>query len=158
MSTKEKEALMKELREAFEKAKTEIGFVSSFEEIDEIFFIKDRILSDGFVSENFPRQMCHRISDALGWWVGYLHSLLMPNPQSLTNLTEAKIFNEEERKKMKDLIKGAMALESLNILAEIEKDLTKNKEFIDGAVKFWKEKFKPGIAYVVRKINRGWSE
>ena len=158
MNKQEKEDLLKQMHEKFNEAQKEIGFAATFEEIEEIFFIKDRIFSDGFVSDKFSRQMCSRMSETLGGWVGYLHSLLMPNPQSLMNLTEARLFSEEERKEIRDLIKGAMALESLNSLAGLEKDLAKEREFIDGAVRFWNEKLKPGIVKVVGKVNGGWSE
>jgi hypothetical protein len=158
MSRQEKEELIKQMREKFEEAKKEIGFKSSLKEIDEIFFIKDYLLEQGFVSENFSRQMCARMRDTFNVWVNYLHSLLMPNPQYLINITEARLFNEEERKEIQKLIKGALALNSSNTLAGLEKDLKLEREFIDGAVEFWKDKFKPGIVKVMKKVNKGWGE
>lgn len=158
MNRQEKEDLILQLNEKFQESKREIGFKSSFDDIETAFFIKDRILSDGFVSDSFSRQMCSRINDTLGSWVGYLHSLLMPNPQLLMSLTEARLFSEEERKEIRNLIKEAMALESLNTLAGLTKDIGKEREFIDGAVRFWKDSYLPGILKVVSKVNKGWSE
>ena len=45
---KDKETLLKELREKFEIMKKELGFKASFKELDEIFFIEDFILNAGF--------------------------------------------------------------------------------------------------------------
>lgn len=158
MNKQEKEELIKQLREKFDGAKKEIGFKSEFKEIDEIFFVTDHILSEKFVSDNFSRQMCSRIRDTFNVWNNYLHSLLMPNPQHMLNMTEAKLFSDNERKEMWDLIKRALALNSLNTLAGLEKDLNREREFIDGSVKFWREKFKPGVLKVMKKVNKGWGE
>ncbi len=158
MNKQEKEELIGQMQEKFDEAKREIGFKSSFKEIDEIFFITDVVLEHGFVSNNFSRQMCARIRDTFHMWTDYLHSLLMPNPQYMLNVTEANLFKDEERKEIWGLIKGAVALNSANTLAGLEKDLKREREFIDGSVEFWKGKFKPGIVKVVGKVNRGWNE
>jgi hypothetical protein len=158
MNKQEKEDFTKQIKEKFEEAKKELGFKSNFKDIDEIFFITDHIFSEGFVSNNFSRQMCSRIRDTLNVWINYLHSLIMPNPQYLINITEARLFDEDERKEIQKLIKGALALSSANTLAGLTKDKKTEAEFIDGSVKYWNEKFKPGITKVMKKVNKGWSE
>ena len=65
-----KEELLSELMKKFEEAKKEFGFKSSFEEIDNIFFIKDMILKDKFVSDNFERQLSHKITELYNGWAG----------------------------------------------------------------------------------------
>jgi len=158
MNKQEKEELIRQVKEKFEEAKKELDFKSEFKEIDEMFFVTDHILSEKFASNNFSRQMCSRIRDTLNVWANYLHSLLMPNPQYLINITEARLFDEKERKEIQNLIKGVLALTSSNTLAGLTKDAKLEREFIDGAVEFWKEKFKPGIVKIMKKVNKGWSE
>jgi hypothetical protein len=156
MNRQEKKDLLDELKEKFEAAKKEIVFQAQFNELDEAFFIKDYILNDGYVSEEFSRQMCSRIRDTFNVWANYLHSLLMPNPQHMINMTEAKLFNEEGRKEVWSMLKGALELTSLNTLCGLTKDKNMEAEFIDNSLKFWKEVYQPGLVQIMRKVNSGW--
>lgn len=156
MNKQEKKELLLELKEEFAKVKKELNLKSDFDELDEVFFITDFVLHESYVSEDFSRQMCSRIRDTLNVWANYLHSLLMPNPQYLINLTEAKLFKEDERKEVWELLKGALALSSLNTLSGMTKDKKKEKEFIDGSLDFWHKKYKPGIVKILKKVNDGW--
>ena len=156
MDKQEKQDLIAELKEKFEGAKSELGFGASFEELDAAFFVTDHILHEGFVSYDFSRQMCSRIRDTLSVWANYLHSLLMPNPQHMANMTEAKLFNEEGRKEIWEMLKGAMALSSENALCGLAKDKKMEAEFIDGAMRFWNEIYKPGLVKIMGKVSRGW--
>lgn len=158
MNKQEKEELAGELREKFDEVKKEAGFGAEFKELDEAFFVTDHIMHEGYVSEEFSRQMCSRIRDTLNVWVNYFHSLLMPNPQHLINMTEAKLFKEDDRKKIWNLLKGALALSSSNTLAGLAKDKKLEAEFIDDSLKFWNEEYKPGIVEIMKKANKGWSE
>ena len=70
----EKKDLLKELEEKFKNIKLELKFNSSLKDIDKIFFIKDAIQKDGFVSENLSRQICYRIVETyMGWNEYYSH-------------------------------------------------------------------------------------
>ena len=111
--THDNEELLKELREKFAEMKKELGFKSSFEDIDELSFIRDMALQARFVSPSLSRQICHRICDTYMSWGGYLHSLIMPNPGDLVQLSESKAFSEEEKKEIADLIKDIMSLVGL---------------------------------------------
>jgi len=66
--------ILNELEKKFEELKKELGFKSELQDIDEIFYIKDAILKDGFVSENIDRQICSRIIETYMGWTNYLHS------------------------------------------------------------------------------------
>ena len=142
----------------FEQAKQELGFKSSFEEIDEIFFIKNAVLDVDFVADRFSRQLCSRIVETYMNWNNYLHSLVMPNPQSMINMHESKMFSEAEmRKKIMDLITKAMALVSTNTKIGLTRDKKDEAGFIDEAVRFWNEDFKPEIVKIIEKVNSDWN-
>ncbi|MBU0907628.1 MAG: hypothetical protein KKD18_07145 [Nanoarchaeota archaeon] len=158
MNKQERDELIKEIKKSFEEAKKEMGFKASLEELDDVFFITEYILHEGYVGEEFPHQVCSRIRDSLNAWANYLHGLLMPNPQYLVNLTESKLINEEDRKAVWDLLKGAFALTSLNSLYGLTKEKKQGAEFIDDSLEFWKKKFKPGLVKIMKKVNKGWSE
>ncbi len=151
-----KKETLQELKEKFEETKKELKFKATLEELDEVFFIKDAVLSAGFVSDKISRQICGRIVETYSAWDNYLHSLLMPNPGHILNMNESKMFNEEERKKILNLINSSRAITSKNNLIGLNKNKKQESEFIDEALTFWKEKFKPEIIKITEKINQGW--
>ncbi len=155
---KNKEELLRELEDKFNITKKELKFKLSFEEIDSIFFIRDAVLSAGFVSENFSRQLCWRIFETYNNWNNYLHSLIIPNPQNMLNINESKMFNEAEKKEITQLIVGSMALMSANALVGLTKDRTKESKFINESVEFWRKTFNPQLIKVMEKINEGWNK
>ncbi len=154
----EKSEITNELEKQFQKVKEELGFKSSLEEIDEIFFIKDAVLKDGYVSDNFSRQLCGRISELYGNWANYLHNLLFPVPGHMLFGAEAKALSEEDRKIVWNITKGCMELASRNSVMGINKDKKAESKFIDDAVDFWNSEFRPKIGLIVQKINENWAK
>ena len=153
-----KKELLKELEEKFKVMKRELGFKVSLEEVDSIFFIKDAVLSTGFVSEVLSRQLCSRIVDTYVNWNNYLHSLIIPNPNNMLNINESKMFNEEEKKKITKLMTEIMALVSTNTLIGLTKDKSGEARFIDDSIDFWKKTFSPELIKIIKKINDEWSK
>jgi len=151
-----KKELLEELKEKFEEIRKELGFKAGLEELNNIFFIQDAVLSAGFVSEKLSRQICGRIVETYSAWNNYLHSLIIPNPGHIINMNESKMFNEEERKNIMNLIASAIALTSSNTVIGLTKNKKQEAEFIDDALKFWKENFKPELIKITEKINKGW--
>lgn len=150
--------LIKELKENFEKMKNELGFEASYEDVERIFFIEDHILREGFVSEKLSRQVCARITELYMAWNNYLHSLIMPNPQNMLNMGESKIFNQDEKKEMTELMKKAMELSSRNSLLGLTREDDEQARFIDDAVDFWDDVFSVKLIEIMRKINDEWKE
>ena len=150
--------LIDELKEKFEETKKELGFKSSFDEINEVFFINDFILHEKFVSEFFSRQLCRRIADTYNSWVGYLHGLMVPNPSNMLTVMENKMLEREEKDKVSDLIKKALILTSENTLIGLQKDKKREAKFIDDSIKLWKDYFKPELIKIMEKLNKGWRE
>ena len=110
----DKKEILRELRDKFEKAKKDLDFNLSFDELNNLFFLEDSILSIGFVAENFPRQIRFIIGNNFDKWISYLNDLLYPQSNSLTLQTEAKVFSSSDDKKLIwDLITKMMKLNSL---------------------------------------------
>jgi len=153
------ENLMKELEKSFEECKSNLGFKSSFEEIDSVFFLKDAVLSSGFVSETFSRQLCSRMVDTFNSWHGYLNGLLMPNQNYFAGQTECKLFNNnEDKKEIWRLIKKTMQISSRHSLIGINKDKEMERDFIDDCVGIWKNDFSLSLTKILKKVNDGWKE
>lgn len=152
----EQDKLLKHLEERFQELRKEQKIKTSLEELDEIFFIKDFISKDGFVSDRLTRQICHRIVETYMGWNEFLHGLIMPDPHNILNIGESKIFDQEERKRIFDLMKGIMEKSSTNSLILLKRNKQEEGKFIDEAVKYWKESFLPGIINIMEKINKEW--
>jgi len=154
----ENDDTIKELTEKFNKTQQELGFKATFEELEDLFFIKDSILKDGFVSEKFSRQLTHRMLDTYASWITSLHNLIMPNPQDLISLTECKKLTSEEKTKASDLIGLAMNLIRKNSIIGLTKDKIAEGKLIDEIFQTWKNKFEPGILELEKKIQTAWEE
>tara|TARA_Y100000310_G_scaffold345322_1_gene463766 strand:+ start:421 stop:921 length:501 start_codon:yes stop_codon:yes gene_type:complete len=150
--------LLKELEVKFKQTKDDLGFKASFEELDGVFFLKDAVLSAGFVSEAFSRQICSRIVETYSNWNNYLHGLIMPNPHHILNVNESKMIDDEEKKVVTGLLSESMALASTNTLIGLTQDKKSEGKFIDDSLEFWKSSFKPKAGKVIKKINDGWKK
>ncbi len=155
----DKKEILKELEKKFSEVRKEIGFEPTFEEIEKEFEITDAVLSSGFVSENFSRQLCSRIAEFYRDWHGYLNNVLMPNPSFFAGQTESKLFNnDEDRKKVWKLIGISMRFSSWHSLVGLTQDKKKEMEFINKAYASWINDFKPGLIYMINKVHDGWKK
>ena len=153
----DKKDLLKELEKEFEDSKKRLGFKVSFEEIDSVFMLKDSILSEGFVSTNFSRQLCSRIIDFFRDWHGYLNNLLMPNGSYYASQTEAKLFqSEEDKENIWKLIKISMRFSSMHSLIGLTKDDQMEGKFVDMAYGVWVNEFNPGLEKILKRVYDGW--
>jgi len=150
--------LLKELDKMFEECKKELGFKTSFKELDSVFFLKDFVISSKFVSQDFSRALCHRIVDTFNGWAGYLNSLIVPNPGIIAHYVESSMFDEDEKKEIVLLYYRVLELASRNPLIVLSKNKKMEGKFIDYAFKFWKKEFQPKMVKIIKKVNSGWAE
>ena len=83
--------LVADLKVAFEKLKSERTFKASFDELEEIFFLRDFVVSTGSILPSFNRMLCYRLSDTLGGWGNQIESWLTPS-QGISAFTEHQTF------------------------------------------------------------------
>lgn len=152
----EKEILLKQLRTEFSKMKEDMKFKTTFEELDKAVFVSDLILKEGFVSPELSRQISHRIADLYGNWAQYLHSIIMPNPQNILNLSESRLFTQEDRKEINEMMSQAMELSSRNSLVGLTKDKKAEAKFIDDSIALWNNTFEKKLAKMMEKVNTAW--
>ena len=147
--------LLKELDEAFAAMKKSLGFASSLDELDQVFFIRDFIMKESFVSHKLSRMVCVRIVETYMSWAGYLQSIVVPNPGSMINVTEHNFFDESEKEKFLPIINRIMALISSNTLNGLTRDRKSEAAFIDSSLALWKE-LSPKLQEIIGKVNNGW--
>lgn len=150
------EILIKQLKDQFSKWKSEMKFKTNFEEVERVAFVSDLVLKERFVSPSLPRQICGRIANLYTNWAGYLHSLIMPNPQNILNLSESKLFSQEEKKEIHELMSKAMEISSRNGLIGLTKDKKEEAKFIDDAIELWNNRFEQKMIRIMKKVNDAW--
>lgn len=154
----DKKQILKEIEEKFKDLKKELDLNIDFEELDSIFYIRNGILSEGYVGEDFSRQICSKISETFYNWISYMNNLILPNPGSMVNQTEVKIFNSKEDKELIwKLIQGAMRFVSKNSLDVVKKDKLLQKELIEGALEYWKNDFSLSAEKIMQRIHDSWN-
>jgi|SRR3989344_697658 len=155
---KQDENIVEELENSFQKLKSELRFKCSLEELDKSFSITDNILSQGYVAEDLFLQISRRISDYYNGWANYLHSFILPNPHNMINVSESKVFSEEDRKEILKFISSLMVYVSWstrNMFGTSEKDKAK---YIEQSFEFWDKTFKDKMIYFMDKLLEGWKK
>jgi hypothetical protein len=150
--------LMAKFEREFEKVRKDLKIKASLDELDSIFFVRDYVLKEGFVSPMLSRQICRRISDTFMGWVNYLHGLIAPNPNHMINMNESTAFNEKEKEELAKLISKTMILISANTLAGLSKNKADEAKFIDDSVDFWYKEVQPKGKDLIEKIKKKWEE
>ncbi|HLD98050.1 MAG TPA: hypothetical protein VI815_01875 [Candidatus Nanoarchaeia archaeon] len=154
----DKEKTLKELNEEFHKLKSKIGFKAEFEDLDKAFSIKNHVLKEGYVSDNFSAQLRGRIIEYFNSGASYLHGLLLPNTQNIVNMNESKLFDQENKKIIGQVVGKCMYLSSKNTLINIEGKKDEEGKFIDEAFSFYKKEFNPEMVKVMLKVKDYWSK
>ncbi len=141
------------IEEEYNKIKKERNLQTTFEELDNYFNITDSLKQEGFTPKYFERFINKRILDVFNNWAGYLHSLVLPNSNSMINMTEHQMFNEEERNNIMSLLSKVMAIASENSLNNVSE---KKTNFLDNAMEFWKKTYRPELERILKKVNSEW--
>lgn len=155
----EKEKLLIELRKKFDLTKARLGFKSTFEEINEMSYIEDMVLSQGYVSNQFSRQMINRMVETFYSWITEVYAWVYPQPMDIIHNLECKKISPEERKEFLQMISKIMHLVRKNKRIAFEGLLKKEEaDFIDELVNFDKEHFNPFMLKYNSRFEKVWEE
>ncbi len=154
-----KEEILKELRKQFDLTKKRLGFKSTFEDIDKMSYIEDMVLSQGFVSNQFSRQMINRMVETFYGWIGKIHAWVYPQPMDIIHIHENNGLSKEDKKEFSLMIDKIMYLVRKNKRIAF-KGLIEEEEanFIDEMVEFDKKCFNPFMLKYHRKFEKIWGE
>jgi len=147
---------MVEFEKKFSEMKRDLGFKATLNDLDEIFYLRDFIYSEGYVSNFLSRQIASRITNTYMNWNNYLLALVFTSHGNMILMTEAKKFNEEEKKHLTKLVASSMGIISTNTLIGITKNKEEESKFFDDSLNFWNTTFKPEIEKVMVKVNEAW--
>jgi len=150
--------LIKDFEKEFEKIRKEIGFKPTLEQLDEVFYIRDFINKETYVSTAVLKQVCRRIVDVYSVWLQYMHGLISPNPGNMINMTEAQLYSDDERNKINKLIDRIMILSNNYNLLVINKEKKQGKDFVDEAYSFWETELKDELNKLMIKARDNWKD
>ena len=148
--------LLKEVRERFDAAKNELGFSSTYEQVEDIFYIEDFFQSEGYVSTRFSRALARRMTNLFWNWNNYLHNLMVPNPQSMVIVAESQMLSAEQKADILVLMNKILAHVTANSINSLSFDSKKEATFIDESVRFWSEEVNPHLSMLVTHVNAEW--
>lgn len=154
-----KQEILEELKRQFNLTKESLGFKSTFEEINKMSYIEDMALSQGFVSNQFSRQMINRMIETFYSWISEIYSWVYPGPMDIVHINENKKLSPEDKKEILNMIDRIMYLVRKN--KRIAFEGLNNKEesdFIDELVEFDKRYFNPFMLKFHSKLEKVWKE
>jgi len=153
-----KQELLFQFEQEFESVRKKLQLTNTLEEYDQVFFFRDLILKEGYVSNSLSRILARRIVDTYSSWISHLHSLVFPNHANIFNLKESGFFTETEKEDIFKLLTQIMTFVSTNSVIGLSKDTKKEAEFFQNSLIFWNKTFLPVMLEVSKKISRGWDE
>jgi len=154
----DKQKLLSELKVAFEETKKKLKFEATFEEIDEICYIEDAILSCNAVSNRYDRQLINRVVETSYSWISSLHSLVFPS-QDLISMNESKPISPEGRKEIMKIMSKIMYFSRKNKRIAFSKEFEQQEgEFIDEIMDFYKKTFVPFMYKNQLELEQFWQK
>lgn len=149
--------LLKELEDAYSLLQRSQGITAPLDDLDKAFYVRDSILSGGYLSTSLSQQLCSRIAEVLMNWNTYLHGLVMPDPHFLIQMNESKFLSAEEKKQILSLIAQSMGFVSRNTLFHAKPDVELEARFIDEVLSFWKTIYQPRLISIIELLRARWS-
>ncbi len=154
-----KQEILEELKKQFELTKKKLNFKASYDEINNMSYIEDMALSQGFVSNQFPRQMINRIVETFYGWVGEIYSWIYTPQMDLIHGHEGKRLSEQEKKELLNMIDRIMYLVRKNKRIAFQGLIEKQEgEFVDELVEFDKKYFNPFMLKYHKKFENIWKQ
>ena len=120
----------------------------SFEDINNEFEIA--AVEEPFVLQNIRRKMIEKVE----YYAKMVNELLQPDSE-LISMYECKIFKEEEKEGVYDVLKRLMFFSRLSAEVGLKADEKEEVKFISEFFKGWNE-LKPSLLDVVSKIKSSW--
>lgn len=152
----DQDKLLQKLEQDFEVARRQVKLKASIADISRIFPLKDVILKEAHVPTDLINAISRKTIEILHNWAGYIHGLIVPNPQNILSISEAQFFSDDEKKDFYGLLNKIMELSSRNSLAMLKNSDVDNAKVIDDSIEFWEKELSPKLQQVMSKVNKEW--
>lgn len=111
----------------------------SLESLNIEFEVIDTLNERGFSPTFSLRYVRRQMVGVLSGWINYLHEFIMPDLQSVILVKESESFDEEQKKKVINLIKELMFINSLSTKLELVMSEEQDAAFIIKYFAKWPE-------------------
>jgi hypothetical protein len=152
----ESKEIKKELKDKFVEFKKKTDFQVTYEQLNDCFGLEGHFIEDGYVDFNFERQLTRKVLDSVFGWVSSFHSIIMPNPQDLINMTEAKNFTQEDKQRLFTIMAKIIKIGREITLGNLNYDLNALAKFLDNIYEFWMNELKPTAIWFEEKCRDAW--
>lgn len=119
----------------------------------ELLYVSVNLVSLDFPLRFIRRRMADRFANA----VGYLQSLLQPNPGSFVLMRESSFFNNDEKIKIGELLQQLLTLERTSFVLDLQGDEQKDAQYINENFKQWLA-LKKTYATFVNQLPEHWKQ
>lgn len=157
LTREDKKQLLDELEEEFKGLKEELGFESTLDGLDKHFFIRDMIISYGYVPNSFKSAVLHRIKERFYQHVSQIHRMLLPSPYSVMESAEHNMLSDEDKKELDLQMKRYVQKTVECGLALMREDKEDQARYIDDSLSLLKETF-PVLLRYQEKTYKLWKE
>jgi len=127
----------------------------NFQVLDKTFDITLSIAEKEIPARFVLRVMANSITNYIYHFIEYLHNMLYPNSASLILMEESKIYSDEEKKKIEEILKKMTFLTRRNLELAIIRDEKEDSEYIIKAYEEWKSMRKQ-LLFIIEKAKNHW--
>lgn len=156
MNLQEREQYLAEFQTEFERHAKECGISVSLDDLHHSFSIKDIILREPAIPTNLPRFLTVVIRNFINDWIGFLHGLAMPNPNSMISVAEHQA-TEKDRAEIISTMNKAFAFSGRATPLLLKNDAKAYAAYINEATAAWNE-FAPFCAKLGDELNEYWKK
>ncbi|MFQ5621198.1 MAG: hypothetical protein ACE5FT_05105 [Candidatus Nanoarchaeia archaeon] len=153
----DREVLTKEIEAKYAELQ-KLGLKHSLDDFDKIFQARDLFIREGFVRDQFDRALCDLAANIMNDWTGFLHAIVMPNPQSMIWMAEHHFFAEREREEMVELMNKIIAFTTKITEIRLTNDQKAKIDFLNDSVPFWNDVMAPHLLKIANKRKAEWDK
>ena len=126
--------------------------------LNEHFYFMNSFMHGDYISVKFGVQCCDIITNFFKSWNGYLHEIMVPNPQNMISINEHNMFDEDARNKINALLGKVTAHIARNTVMVVESTKEDQVQYILDSIKFWEQEYKPQLKEMVTTIRDMWAQ
>lgn len=147
--------MINEVEPEYEKLRKKYPNLPNFRNLDKEFEVVLRLEDKIIPRVHLLRTVSNLVSNHFLFFVDYLHNLIFPNPSSIIIMEESKIYSEEEKDKIENLIKKLTFFTRKNLELSVIRSEKEDVKFIVESYKEWKSMKKP-LLTIIEKATKHW--
>ena len=137
------------VEEEYKKLKYKLPDFKNLDNEFEISFIKEKPL--------LLKSIRRRVTEKIILCCRIIESLIYPTQSNIITATEAKNFNEDQKKKMEHIYRKLMILERDSLMLDIDPSDKNDVSYINKVFNYW-SKLKKEMIMIIGIMKKSWFE